>query len=48
MELAFVAFNTSSWVEFIVRVPTPLTDEISVHHYSESVRLDSLNQIIAL
>ena len=42
------AFNTSSWAEFIVRVPTPLTDEISVYHYSKSVRLDSLDQIIAL
>lgn len=48
MELAYVAFNTNSWAEFIVRVPTPLTDEISVYHYSKSVRLDSLNQIIAL
>ncbi len=48
MELAYVAFNTSSWAEFIVRVPTPLTDEISVYHYSKSVRLDSFNQIIAL
>ena len=48
MQLAYVAFNTSSWAEFIVRVPTPLTDEISVYHYSKSVRLDAHNQIIAL
>ena len=48
MQLAYVAFNTSSWAEFIVRVPTPLTEEISVYHYSENVRLDTHNQIIAL
>ena len=48
MELAYVAFNVSSWAEFIVRVPTPLTDEIEVYHYSKSVRLDAHNQIIAL
>ena len=48
MQLAYVAFNTSSWAEFIVRVPTPLTEEISVYHYSENVRLHTHNQIIAL
>ena len=48
MELAFAAFNTSSWVELLVRVATPLTDDIEVYHYSKSVRLDCANQIIAL
>ena len=45
-ELAFVAFNCPDWAEFLVRVPTPITDEISVHHYSRAVRFDSKNQII--
>jgi len=48
MELAFSAFNCPEWIEFIVRVPTPLTDEISVHHYSKSVRCEARNQIVCL
>ncbi len=48
MELAFSAFNTPDWIEFIVRIPTPLTDDISVHHYSKSVRLDTKNTVVRL
>ena len=49
MELAFSAFNTPDWIEFIVRVPTSLTDNISVHHYSKSVRVDSVkNTVVGL
>ena len=47
-ELAFSAFNTPDWTEFIVRAPTPLTDEISVYHYSRPLRLDTRNQMIQL
>ena len=47
-EMAFSAFNTPDWTEFIVRVPTPLTDEISVYHYSHPLRLDTQNQIAQL
>ena len=47
-ELAFSAFNTPDWTEFILRVPTPLTDEISVYHYSHPVRLDTRNRIVQL
>jgi len=46
MELAFAAFNKPNWVEFIVRVPTPIADGISVNHYSKSVGMDSLNEVI--
>ena len=45
-ELAFVAFNCPDWAEFLVRVPTPISEEVSVHHYSKSVRLNTHNQII--
>ena len=45
--LAFAAFNGPSWVEFIVRVPTPVAEGIDVHHYSKPVRMDSKNSIIA-
>ena len=48
MELAFSAFNTPDWIEFIVRVPTPLTDDISVYHYSKSVRVDTKNTVVGL
>lgn len=48
LELAFVAYNTFAWAEFILRVPTPLTDEIRVHHYSKRVRVDCVNQLIDL
>lgn len=48
MELAFSAFNSPDWIEFLVRVPTPLTDDISVYHYSKSVRLNSKNTVVRL
>jgi hypothetical protein len=48
MNLAFVAFNTADWIELLVRVPTFVTEDVSVYHYSHVERLDSQNQIIAL
>ena len=47
-ELAFSAFSTPDWIEFIIRVPTPLTDEISVYHYSKSLRMDTSNSVVLL
>jgi hypothetical protein len=47
-ELAFAAFNTPEWVEFLVRAPTPVTEDVSVYHYSRSVRFDAQNQIMRL
>ena len=32
--LAYVAFNRADWAEFILQVPTPLSEDISVNHYS--------------
>jgi hypothetical protein len=47
-ELAFAAFNCHTWVEFLVRTPTPIGQGLSVYHYSKSVRMDSQNWIVKL
>lgn len=44
-QLAYVAHNSPDWAEFILRVPTPLTPEISVNHYAKSVHLTTQNEI---
>ena len=44
--LAFVAFNAPDWAEFIVQVPTPIAQGISVNHYSEARRLNARNSLI--
>jgi len=47
--LAFVAHNCPEWAEFIVNVHTPLTDEITVNHYSQSERIEgTVNRMIAV
>ena len=46
LELAYSAVNCPSWIEFIVRVPTPVSDDVSVYHYSKPVRFDATNRII--
>jgi hypothetical protein len=45
MQLAFSAFNVPEWIEFIVRVPTQVTADVTVWHYSQSVRSDARNEI---
>ncbi|MFN8440471.1 MAG: hypothetical protein U0175_06880 [Caldilineaceae bacterium] len=47
-QLAFVAYNSPDWAEFILRVPTPLREDLSVNHYSRTVRLTTKNAIIRL
>lgn len=43
---AFVAHNAADWAEFLVCVPTPLRDDLRVHHYSQVVRVENLrNQL---
>ena len=44
--LAFVAHNGPAWAEFIVNVPTPLAEGISVNHYSKSVGVEANNRMI--
>lgn len=45
---AYVAFNSPDWAEFILQVPTPLTGDISVNHYSKTVCLDTQNTIFRI
>ncbi len=48
-ELAFSAFNAPDWAEFAINAPTPLNDEISVNHYSQTRRIENTrNSLIAL
>ena len=46
--LAFSAFNSPDWIEFIVQKPTPIGRKLSVNHYSETVQMKSKNSIFAL
>ena len=46
MELAFAAFNCADWVEFIVRVPTKVGQEIDVYHFNQPVRHDARNLVV--
>ena len=48
MDMAYSAFNGPDWAEFIVRVPTKVSDELSVYHYSKPARLDCENQLLKL
>ena len=43
--LAYVAFNRADWAEFILQVPTPLCESMSVNHYSRIVQLNSHNTV---
>lgn len=40
--LAYVAHNAPDWAEFIICVPTPVSADIAVHHYSKSVRVEDV------
>ena len=42
LELAFTAANNPDWAEFIVRVRTPIADDVDVYHYSKAIRLDGI------
>jgi len=46
LELAYIAFNSPDWAEFVVRVPTPVGEGIEVNHYSKFVRFDTQNQVV--
>jgi len=48
-DLAFAAFNSAHWIEFVINAPTTLNDEISVNHYSKTRRIENArNSIITL
>lgn len=47
LDLAYSALNAPDWAEFIVNVPTELSPDISVNHYSQPRRIEGMvNQII--
>jgi hypothetical protein len=48
VELAFSAFNVPDWIEFIVRTPTKVVDDVLVWHYSQSVRKDAHNEMFRI
>ena len=48
LELAYSAFNSPDWIEWIVRVPTAVSADINVYQYSRSVRCDARNQILRI
>ena len=48
-DLAYSAFDAPDWVDFIINVPTPLAEGISVNHYAKPRRIDNVrNSVIAL
>jgi hypothetical protein len=48
-DLAYSAFNSAGWAEFIVNVPTPVGEGISVNHYSRPRRIEPVrNSLIQL
>ena len=48
LQLAYAAFNCPAWIEFLIRDPVPVAEDIDVYHYSRSVRCDARNEIIGL
>jgi hypothetical protein len=46
MELAFTAFNSANWAEFLVRTKAPVGEGIFVYHYCRPIRLSCNNQVI--
>jgi hypothetical protein len=48
LELAFAAFNSPQWTEFIVRVKTPVGADVEVYHYGRVACYNAKNEIIAL
>lgn len=48
-DLAYGAFNCPDWVEFIIKEPTPISQDVEVNHYSRSRRIENTkNCIIAV
>ncbi|MBI4662438.1 MAG: hypothetical protein HY735_26775 [Verrucomicrobia bacterium] len=40
--LAYIAHNDPQWAEFLVCVPTVVTNNLKVYHYSQSVRVEEV------
>jgi len=49
LQLAFGAFNSPGFIEFLLRSPTPVPGGAQVYHYSQPLRLESVhNSLFAL
>lgn len=51
LRLAFVAFNTPGFADFVVEVPTAIghgPERTEVHHFSERVSLLAANRLFAI
>ncbi|MFN7923854.1 MAG: hypothetical protein U0Q16_27375 [Bryobacteraceae bacterium] len=48
LSLAFIAFNTQDFADFIIETKTPLPTGGAVEHYSKRVRFDARNAPVAL
>ena len=46
--LAFSAFNCRDWIEFLVRQPSSVADNVKVWHYNQSRRFDCVNHLYQL
>lgn len=45
--LAYIAFNRADYAEFIVQAPTPLSESVSVNHYSRIVQMSTENRVFS-
>jgi hypothetical protein len=45
-DLAYAAFNSEGWAEFIVNVPTPVGEGIRVNHYSRPRRIEPVHNVL--
>jgi len=47
-QLAYIAANSPDWAELLLDVPTPVSTDTTVLHYSKPLRIDCQNALIAL
>jgi hypothetical protein len=51
LNLAFIAFNTPHFADFVIEAPTPIIDGekevVTVYHYSKMVTMNAMNRILA-
>ena len=48
LRLAFIAHNTLGCTEFLLNVPTPICEGITVNHYSKAMKVNAVNRIFGL
>ncbi len=48
LDLAYSAFNARDWAEFIVLVPTPVSEAITVNHYSQPRRVTGACNVLRM